>query len=151
MWANRQLLNTDNWTEASSELLASPQIRDRTAVFLVDELYANVDVEAQVAHGAAAARAGSRRPRGRRAAPAGRGRRADECSRAARAQQARGRTPTAKRIELLLKVLEGGGDIVSTTGGVVVLDLHALLDGRRRRASASARAWAPRCRRTRVR
>ena len=45
VWVNRQVLNTDNWTATSSELLEHPVIRDRVAGFLVDELYANVDVE----------------------------------------------------------------------------------------------------------
>ena len=48
VWVNRQVLNTDNWTATSSELLEHPVIRDRVAGFLVDELYANVDVESQI-------------------------------------------------------------------------------------------------------
>jgi hypothetical protein len=48
LWANRQLLNTDNWTETSTELLENEDIRDQVAIFLVDELYANVDVQADV-------------------------------------------------------------------------------------------------------
>ena len=39
IWLNRQLLNTDNYTKTSSELLADPVIRDQVAVFLVDQLY----------------------------------------------------------------------------------------------------------------
>ena len=46
VWANRQLLNNDNWTETSSELIENRVIRDQVALFLVDELYANVDVKA---------------------------------------------------------------------------------------------------------
>src|SRR5918997_6861997 len=49
LWANRQLLDTENWTETSSELLEDEAIRGQTAVFLVDQLYANVDVQAQLA------------------------------------------------------------------------------------------------------
>ncbi len=48
VWANRQLLNTDNWTETSSQLLENEAIRTQIAGFLVDELYANVDVEAEI-------------------------------------------------------------------------------------------------------
>ena len=44
VWVNRQALNTDNWTQTSSEMLADPVIRDQVAIFLVDELYSNVDV-----------------------------------------------------------------------------------------------------------
>ena len=48
LWANRQLLDTDNWTETSSELLENDEIRGQVAGFLTDELYANVDVEARL-------------------------------------------------------------------------------------------------------
>src|SRR5918994_1588596 len=48
VWANRQLLNTDNWTETSSELLENEAIRTQIADFLVAEVYANVDVQAEL-------------------------------------------------------------------------------------------------------
>ena len=48
VWANRQLLNTDNWTNTSTELLENRVIRDQIGVFLVDQLYANVDVSAEL-------------------------------------------------------------------------------------------------------
>ncbi len=48
VWANRQLLNTDNWTETSTELLQNQQIRDQTATYLTDQLYANVDVQGEI-------------------------------------------------------------------------------------------------------
>ena len=49
LWANRQLLDTDNWTETSSELLEHDEIRGQLAIFLIDELYTNVDVPAELA------------------------------------------------------------------------------------------------------
>src|SRR3954454_15072725 len=48
IWLNRQLLNTDNYTKTSSELLADPVIRDQVAVYLVDQLYQNVDVAGEL-------------------------------------------------------------------------------------------------------
>jgi hypothetical protein len=48
VWVNRQALNTDNWTTSSSRMLESPAVRDQLAAYLVDQLYANVDVEAQI-------------------------------------------------------------------------------------------------------
>ncbi|MDP9135988.1 MAG: hypothetical protein M3N56_14310, partial [Actinomycetota bacterium] len=48
VWANRQLLNTDNWTDTSTELLENRVIRDQIALYLVDALYANVDVSAEL-------------------------------------------------------------------------------------------------------
>jgi hypothetical protein len=48
VWVDRQALNTANWTTASSRMLESPAVRDRLAAFLVDEIYANVDVEGEI-------------------------------------------------------------------------------------------------------
>lgn len=48
VWANRQLLNTGAWTDTSTRLLQNQAIRDETASFLADQLYANVDVEGQL-------------------------------------------------------------------------------------------------------
>jgi hypothetical protein len=48
-WVKRQALETDTWVETSSELLEDDDIQDALANFLVTELYANVDVEAELA------------------------------------------------------------------------------------------------------
>ena len=48
VWANRQALETDTWTKTSSELLEDEDIRTAVAGFLVDELYANVDVQGEL-------------------------------------------------------------------------------------------------------
>jgi hypothetical protein len=48
VWVNRQALNTDNWTTSSSRILESPAVRSQLAAYLADQLYANVDVEAQI-------------------------------------------------------------------------------------------------------
>jgi len=44
VWVKRQALNTDNWTNASSQLLENDKIRNAISVYLVDQLYENVDV-----------------------------------------------------------------------------------------------------------
>jgi hypothetical protein len=130
IWANRQLLNTDNWTETSSELLENDAIRTQVADFLVADLYANVDVQAELERGfeqvlrpaAASALAG----------PAASGLRtfAEQ-----RLDDLLGR-PIPQRLweqanrrahARLLQIVEGGGDVVSTTGGDVTLDLTTLL------------------------
>src|SRR3954463_372904 len=49
VWAKRQLLETSTYTETSTKLLEDEDIRTAVAGFLVDELYANVDVQAQLA------------------------------------------------------------------------------------------------------
>ena len=50
IWANRQVLNTDNWTRTSTQLLQNRLIRDQLATYLVDQVYANVDVQGR-SHG----------------------------------------------------------------------------------------------------
>jgi hypothetical protein len=51
IWANRQLLETDTWTDTSSKLLEDEEIRTQVSFFMVDTLYANVDVEAELQQG----------------------------------------------------------------------------------------------------
>jgi hypothetical protein len=51
IWANRQLLETDTWTDTSSKLLEDEEIRTQVSYFMVDALYANVDVQAELQQG----------------------------------------------------------------------------------------------------
>jgi hypothetical protein len=44
VWANRLLFSPDNWAKTSTQLLQNPDIRSTTANYLVDQLYANVNV-----------------------------------------------------------------------------------------------------------
>jgi hypothetical protein len=44
VWVKRQALSTDNWTNASTQLLQNDQIRSALSVYLVDQLYQNVNV-----------------------------------------------------------------------------------------------------------
>jgi hypothetical protein len=48
VWANRQLLETDTWTDTSTKLLEDEEIRSQLASTMVDTLYANVDVQAEL-------------------------------------------------------------------------------------------------------
>ena len=48
VWVDRAALNSDNWVDASDQLLAEPAIREAIAVYVVDQLYTNVDVAAQL-------------------------------------------------------------------------------------------------------
>ena len=51
VWANRLLFNPDNWAQTSTQLLENPQIRNATANYLVDQLYANVNVAGLIKSG----------------------------------------------------------------------------------------------------
>jgi Short C-terminal domain len=44
VWANRQVLDADNWADTSSQLLENQAIRTQVADYLVDSVYTNVDV-----------------------------------------------------------------------------------------------------------
>jgi len=125
VWVNRQLLNTDNWTATSSRLLEHPVIRDRVADYLVEELYANVDVEGELRNALP--------PRAQPLAGPAAGALRSVAERGTKEILARPRAQLAweeanrNAHKLLLRVLEGGGSVVSTNNGVVVLDLKQLL------------------------
>ena len=44
VWANRQMLNPNNWADTSTRLLQDPTIERALSNYLVNQLYANVDV-----------------------------------------------------------------------------------------------------------
>jgi hypothetical protein len=48
LFANRQLLNAGNWADTSGAMLQSSQIRSQLSNYLVDELYADVDVAGEL-------------------------------------------------------------------------------------------------------
>ena len=48
IWVKRQALSTDNWTNASAQLLENDQIRGALSVYLVNQIYDNVDVSKEL-------------------------------------------------------------------------------------------------------
>lgn len=125
VWVKRQALETDTWTETSTELLENETIRDAVADFLVTSLYDNVDVQGEIAN---------RLPPQLEAlaGPAAGGLRqlATTLAQDALAQpKVQGLWEDANRTahERLLALLDDEGQFVSTTGGVVTLDLSALV------------------------
>jgi hypothetical protein len=48
VWVKRQLLDTQYWTDTSSELLQNEEIQSTVADYLVDELFANVDISGEI-------------------------------------------------------------------------------------------------------
>jgi hypothetical protein len=125
IWINRQALNTSNWSSTSGKVLQDKQVQTALSAYLVRELFANVDVSAELRtvlpkqlqplSGPAAAGlqqlAGQLAPRVL-AGP--------------RVQKAWVQANIAAHKELL-RVLNGGGPVVSTRSGVVSLDLHTLV------------------------
>jgi hypothetical protein len=49
IWANRQLLNPDNWANTSTRLLVDAKVRAALSNYLVAQLYQNVDVSGEIA------------------------------------------------------------------------------------------------------
>jgi hypothetical protein len=125
IWVNRQMLNTDNWTRTSTQLLEQPVVRDQVAARLTDELFASVDVQ-QALRNVLPPRADAL------AGPVANALRTqvEKTARKALARpdvQARWADANRTAHEQLLAVLAGGGSTVSTDGGRVVLDLRQLL------------------------
>src|ERR1700704_3547515 len=48
LWVNRQALDTNEWTRTSTRLLQDSRIRSALSTYIVDQLYANVDVAGQL-------------------------------------------------------------------------------------------------------
>jgi hypothetical protein len=126
-WANRQVLDTDEWTQTSSELLENEEIRDALAIYLVEELYANVDVEAEVrarlpqeAKPLAGPVSGGLREFAERVA-----RRALEGPRVQTAWENLNRAAHERFVRI---VKDEGGGAVSTAGGDVTLDLGTVVE-----------------------
>jgi hypothetical protein len=137
LWANRQLLDTDNWVETSSEILEDDDVQEQLSIFLVDQLYANIDVQARLRE-ALPPRADVL------AAPAASGLRGvlenavDEILGRPRAQGAWESINRATHATFL-RVVEDEGDVVSTGDGDVVLDLNAFLQQTQERAGIGGR------------
>lgn len=125
LWADRQALETDTWTDTSTELLEDPAIRDAISAFVVNTIYENTDVEAEIA--------GALPPKAQPlAAPIAGGLRqvATRATQQALEQpQVQGLWENANRLahERLLRLLKDEGEYASTAGGNVTLDLTSLV------------------------
>src|SRR5512132_2154353 len=125
VWVHRQALDTENWKTTSSELLADEQVQAALGPYLVDQLFANADVTGAIQQ---------RLPSNLQvlAGPASAGLR-QLADRAAPKLLARPRvqdawvTANAAAHEQMLTIINGGGRVVSTSGGAVRLDLHVLV------------------------
>jgi hypothetical protein len=124
-WVKRQALDTGNWTNTSSQILESKNVQAALGAYLVDQLFTNVDVAGNLRgqlpaqfQGLAGPAAGGLRQLADRAAP--------ELLARPRVQDA-WRLANQNAHRQFLRILNGGGPVVSTGNGEVVLDLHALV------------------------
>jgi hypothetical protein len=126
VWANRLLFNPDNWENTSTQLLQNPDIRSATANYIVDQLYANVDVAGLIRSGLpprldplAAPAAGALR----NAAVQG----VELALTRPRVQDAWAKANRAAD-QAFIAIVNGGKGAVSVNGGVVTLNLSQIVD-----------------------
>ena len=124
-FVKREALDKDNFRSTAEELIANDEIRNQVAAAMVETLYANVDVSAELKEPAPEEPEGPLRPdrrdRARRRRP-----RRPPGARAARVQQLFvGLASTAQ--QELVKVLENKTEVLDTTNGNVVLDIRPLV------------------------
>ena len=125
IWVNRQALNTDNWVSTSDKLLQNEEVQTRLSVYLADQLFANVDVEAELEKTLPprlAPLAGPAAGALHQLAP-------QVAQRALATPQFESLWSDANRRahERLLEIVDGGGSTLSTENGEVTLDLSSLL------------------------
>ena len=125
IWVNRQALNTDNWVDTSTNLLQNEEVQARLSNYLADQLFADVDVQAELEQTLPprlAPLAGPAAGALHQLAP-------QVAQRALDTPQFESLWSQANRTahESLLKILNDEGSALSTGGGEVTLDLSALL------------------------
>jgi hypothetical protein len=125
VWVNRQALNTDNWTTTSSNLLANKEIQTAVAAYAVNQLFSSGVPQAELKAVlptklqplAGPVSSGLEQLAGQLAP------RVLASSQVQTAWRAANRAASAA----LVKIVDGGGSLASTKGGVVTLDLHAIV------------------------
>ncbi len=125
IWANRQALNTDNWVSTSTRLLENKEVDSRLSAYAANELFSNVDVQAEIEKQLPA----DLRPL---AGPAAGGLsqlapKVTERLLTSPKVQALWAEANRAAHETLLKLLDGGSGAISTEGGKVTLDLSEVL------------------------
>jgi hypothetical protein len=125
VWVNRQALNTDNWTSTSSQLLANKEIQAAVSAYAVNQLFSSGVPQAELKSAlptklqplAGPVSSGLEQLAGQ-VAP-----------RVLASPQVQTAWRTANRAAhaTLVKIINGGNKLASTKGGVVTLDLHAII------------------------
>jgi len=121
VWAKRQILETDTWTQTSTKVLANHDVQEALNSFLVDALFKQVNVQHQLKKALPDNLQGL-------AGPAAGG--VHELAMRAGLQALESPTfqdlwaqANARAHDAFLQIVEGGNETLSTQGGVVNLDL----------------------------
>jgi len=126
VWVKRQALSTDNWANASSQLLENGEIRNGISVYLVDQLYQRVDVGKALEERLPPATKPLGPPLASALEPA-LVRTADTLLGRPKVQQL-WKNANRRAHELFIAVLDGKHGVLESTDGNVVLNLRPLLD-----------------------
>jgi hypothetical protein len=126
IWANRQLLNTDNWVSTSDKLLTNEKVDERLANYLAEEVFTGERLEAKLEEALPPKLA----PLASAVAGGLHGLAPQVAQRLLEAPRLQALWSDANRRahEELLEVLDGGGTTVSTANGTVTLDLKPLVE-----------------------
>ncbi len=118
-WIDRQVLNTGSWTETSAHLIANPTIRNEVSSFVVDEVFKQAHVNQLLG---SVPDVGRFTPELKRLV-------VKLVTRELATPQGMKAWRIANRVahRELLRILNGGGTVLSSRGGVVTLDLGALV------------------------
>ena len=121
VWAKRQILETDTWTQTSTKVLANHDVQEALDSFLVDALFREVNVEHQLKkalpdnlEGLAGPAAGGLHELALRAAL--------QALKSPSFQNIWAQA-NARAHDAFLQIIQGGNETLSTEGGVVNLDL----------------------------
>jgi len=126
VWVKRQALSTDNWTSSSSQLLENDEIRSAISVYLVNQLYENVDVGQALSERLPPATKQLGPPLAAALEPA-LVRTTDQLLGRPRIQ-ALWENSNRRAHELLIALLDGKHGVLESTDGNVVLNLRPLLE-----------------------
>ena len=125
VWAKRQALETDKWVATSSRLLEDDEIRGALSLYLVDQLYENVDVAAELQESLppavkplAAPIAGGLRELSVRAA---------DSLLSRPGVQTLWTEANRRAHEAFIRIVDDEGEVLQTAEGEVVLDLQPLV------------------------
>jgi hypothetical protein len=125
VWANRQALNANNWANTSTAMLAHPAIRTALSTYLVNQVYANVNVSGDLQSALPPALKGLAGP----AAGALRGGAqnvADEILGLPRVQDA-WRAANKVAAQQFINIVESKSKAVKLQGNQVILDLRPIM------------------------
>ncbi|HWX96381.1 MAG TPA: SHOCT domain-containing protein [Solirubrobacteraceae bacterium] len=125
IWANRQLMNPSNWAKTSTALLQKQTIRTAVSSYLVDQLYANINVQEQLKSGLPA----QLKPLAGPASGALHSVAEEAAEKALATPQVQSAWEKANRAadQTLVAIVKGGGSRVQINGGTVSLNLHQIV------------------------